>query len=319
MDENDIICCHWDHSKGRNKKGINLLTAFYHSQALNASSALRIPVSYECEKKTIRYGEIKTRKEKRQSPVSKNEMMRSMITRAVEKQHSVFKYVLADSWFSSSDNLLFIHKLKKYFLMDMKSNRLCMFATADRNKGRWSGSDKLSLTPEHPVQVWLKDLEIPVLLCKPVFTNRDGSTGEMYMVSNNSELSAGEFKTLYKKRWSVEEYHQSLKQNASLSESPARGVRTQSNRLFASLLAYVKLEKLKFAHKPNHFALKARICLAASKATRNELYNSCYASLCMKIEKGIVSLFEGTTIRYIHGLLIKQYRQHNSPRFIPLA
>jgi hypothetical protein len=32
-------------------------------------------------------------------------------------------------------------------------------------------------------------LEIPVLLCKPVFTNRDGSTGEMYLVSNNLELS----------------------------------------------------------------------------------------------------------------------------------
>ena len=32
-DENDIICWHWDHSKGRNEKGINLLTAFYHTQS----------------------------------------------------------------------------------------------------------------------------------------------------------------------------------------------------------------------------------------------------------------------------------------------
>jgi hypothetical protein len=277
MDENDIICWHWDHSKGRNEKGINLLTAFYHSQALNTSEALRIPISYECVKKTIRYCEIKTRREKRQSPVSKNEMMRSMISRAVEKQHPVFKNVLADSWFSSSDNLLFIHKLKKYFLMDMKSNRQCMFATSDRNKGQWSSLDKLSLTPEHPVQVWLKDMEIPVHLCKLVYTNRDGSTGEMYLVSNNLELSTEEIKTLYKKRWSVEEYHKSLKQNASLSKSPARTVTTQSNHLFASLLAYVKLEKLKFAHKLNHFALNARIYLATSKAAWNELYNIKYA------------------------------------------
>ena len=87
----------------------------------------------------------------------------------------------------------------------------------------------------------LKDLEIPVLLCKPVFTNRDGSTGEMYLVSNNFELSIEEFKTLYKKRWNVEEYRKSLKQNVSLSKSPARTVTTQSNRLFASLPVYAVL------------------------------------------------------------------------------
>jgi hypothetical protein len=92
-----------------------------------------------------------------------------MIAQPVEQQHLVFRYVLADSWFSSSDNMIFIHKLGKYFLMDMKSNRLCMFARSDRNKGQWSSLNKLPLTPEQPVKVWLKDLEIPVLLCKLVF------------------------------------------------------------------------------------------------------------------------------------------------------
>ena len=161
--------------------------------------------------------------------------------------------------------------------MDMKSSRSCMFATSDRNKGRWSSLDKLPLIPKQPVKVWLKDPKIPVLLCKFVFTNRDDSRGEMYPASNNLELSTEEFKTLYKKRWSVEEYHKSLKQNASLAKSPAGTVTTQSNHLFASLLAYVKLEKLKFAHKLNHFSLKAKIYPAASKAARNELYKIKYA------------------------------------------
>ncbi|MDR2756646.1 MAG: transposase, partial [Planctomycetaceae bacterium] len=271
MDENDIVCWHWDHSHGRNEKGINLLTAFYHSQPLDVSEALRVPISYECVKKTVHYCDLKTRKEKRQSEVSKNEMMRSMIAQAVQNQHLKFRYVLADSWFSSSDNMLFIHRLDKYFLMDMKSNRSCQFATSDRTKGQWNSLDKLPLIPEQPVKVWLKDLEIQVLLCKFVFTNKDGSTGEMYLVSNNLELSTEEFKTLYKKRWSVEEYHKSLKQNAALAKSPARTVTTQGNHLFASLVAYVKLEKLKFAHKLNHFALKAKIYWAASKAAWSEL------------------------------------------------
>ena len=38
------------------------------------------------------------------------------------------------------------------------------------------------------------------------------------------------------------------------------------------------LRKLKFAHKLNHFSLKAKIYPAASKAARNELYKIKYAA-----------------------------------------
>jgi hypothetical protein len=44
-DENDLICWHWDHSKNRNEKGINLLTAFYHTQLPTESETLRIPIA----------------------------------------------------------------------------------------------------------------------------------------------------------------------------------------------------------------------------------------------------------------------------------
>ena len=129
----------------------------------------------------------------------------------------------------------------------------------------------MSLPPKQPVKVWLKDLEIEVLLCKFVFTDKDGSTGEMYLVSNDLELSAEGFRALYRKRWSVEEYHKSLKQNASPAKSPTRTVTTQTAHLFASLLAYVKLERLKFVHKMNHFAMKAKLYLAAIKMTWKQL------------------------------------------------
>ncbi|MDR0704186.1 MAG: transposase [Planctomycetaceae bacterium] len=107
-------------------------------------------------------------------------------------------------------------------------------------------------------------------------TNKDGSTEEMYLVSNHLELSTEKFKTLYKKRWSVEEYHQSLKQNVSLAKTAT----TQSNHLFASLVAYLKWEKLKWMHKLNHFALKAKIYWAAAKAAWRELGR-------MKREEGV--------------------------------
>ena len=34
-DENDIICWHWDHSKGRSIKGINFITTLYHANEVS--------------------------------------------------------------------------------------------------------------------------------------------------------------------------------------------------------------------------------------------------------------------------------------------
>ena len=49
-------------------------------------------------------------------------------------------------------------------------------------------------------------------------------------------------------------------------------VEKKQNHLFASVLAYVKLEKLKFSNRMNHFALKSKLYLAAIRAAFKELY-----------------------------------------------
>ena len=66
-DENKIICWHYDHNFGRSVKGINLLNALYYSN--NAS----IPVAFEIVEKTIHFCDVKTKKEKRKSELTKNE------------------------------------------------------------------------------------------------------------------------------------------------------------------------------------------------------------------------------------------------------
>lgn len=274
-DENDLICWHWDHSKGRNIKGINLLSAFYHTQKDPKTLPLRIPVAFETIKKTIRFCDIKTKKEKRASPISKNELMQQMIVQAIANG-LIFKYILGDSWFASSDNMRFIQQKKKFFIFDLQSNRLAVLSENNRQKGSWNNINELEIPSNTPVKVWLKDLEFPVLLTKQIFTNKDSSTGVRFLVSNDFSsggvpLSDEQFTTIYKKRWSVEEYHKSLKQNVSIAKSPTRTLTTQSNHLFASILAYIKLEKLKFANKMNHFALKTKIYNAALKAAFNEL------------------------------------------------
>ena len=44
-DENEMVCWHYDHCKGRNVKGINLLNALYHN------GEVAIPVAFEVVKK----------------------------------------------------------------------------------------------------------------------------------------------------------------------------------------------------------------------------------------------------------------------------
>jgi DDE superfamily endonuclease len=276
-DENDLVNWHYDHAKGRGIKGVNLLTAFYVSQKDEKTKPLRVPVGFKLIQKPISFCDVKTKKEKRKGEQTKNEMMREMITIAICNQ-LLFKYVLADSWFASVENMTFINEKKKFFIFDMKVNRLAILvsesAKKPSKKSQWTSINQLDIPENTPVQVWLKDLDFPVLLVKQVFKNEDDSTqGCRFLVSNDLSLSYNDFATIYKKRWSVEEYHKSMKQNASIAKSPARTVQTQSNHLFCAIWAYVKLEKLKFQTNLNHFQLKAKIYLKALKAAFGELAN----------------------------------------------
>ena len=119
-------------------------------------------------------------------------------------------------------------------------------------------------------EVWLDNVDFPLLLVKQVFTNGDSSVGTLYLVTSDRTLDFEQITTLYQKRWKVEEYHKSLKQNASLAKSPTRTLRTQTNHLFCCLCAFVKLESLKIRERQSHFALKARLYTAALRSAFGE-------------------------------------------------
>ncbi len=134
----------------------------------------------------------------------------------------------------------FIARKKCYFIFDLKTNRLAALDELSRNKGHFARIDQLAIAENTPVQVWLKDLDMPVILIKQVFINKNQSTGVRFLVSNDLTLSGDRFTTLYKKRWRIEEHHKSMKQNVSIAKCPARLVRAQSNHLFAALYRLCK-------------------------------------------------------------------------------
>jgi len=108
-------------------------------------------------------------------------------------------------------------------------------------------------------------------LVRQVFTNEDGSTGVRYLVTNDLTLNADQIITIYQKRWKVEEYHRSLKQNASLAKSPTRTETTQTNHFVASLWSFVKIELLKVQTNKNHYQLKAHLYCSALRQAFDEL------------------------------------------------
>lgn len=264
-DENDIICWHYDHTTSSNIKGINFMTALYHSQGVS------LPVGFTLIAKTEWYLDGKTGKQKRRSPVSKNEYYRLMVQQAVENQIP-FRYVLSDVWFSAADNMMLVKRgLQRDFVMPIKSNRKVALTLADKQQGRYRRVDALVLEEKAVHEVYLESVDFPLLWVKQVFTNEDGSTGTLYLVTSDLTLAYDDITTTYRKRWHVEPYHKSLKQNASLEKSPTQTVVSQTNHFFAALCAYIKLESLKSSTKLNHFAIKAKLYLTAIKTAYQAL------------------------------------------------
>jgi hypothetical protein len=264
-DENELICWHWDHSKERNVKGINFLTAYY------ATEKIGLPIAFDLVTKTEFYLDPKTRKQKRRSSISKNERGRMLLRVCLHNQIQ-FRYVLNDSWYASADNMKFIkHDLKKEFAMPLKANRKVALSLEEKQRGRYQAVSKLDLPAGETFQIWLEEVDFPLLLAKQVFTNEDGSRGTLYLVTSDLTLNYDQMTKLYQKRSSIEVYHKSLKQNAGLERSPTRTETTQRNHLFASLCAYVKLEGLKISTGLNHFTLKSKIYMSALQTAYSEL------------------------------------------------
>jgi len=267
--ENEIVTYHFDHTKGKSIKGINLLN-FLLSSELDGQT-LSCPLSFRIIRKDEPYQD-KAGKTKYKSKQTKNEMVLEQLHRLVKLNQVKFKYVLFDIWFGSAENLRFIHhKIDKHFVCPLKGNRLLALSLEDKKQGKFTHVSQLKWENQEPRQVYVKGLDFAVQLVKQVFINKDRSKAELYLITNDTDLDYTQITTIYQKRWKVEQFHKSLKQNAALAKSPTKMERTQSNHIMAALLAFVRLERLKVKERLNHFAFKARLYLKMLRVAFDEL------------------------------------------------
>jgi hypothetical protein len=258
---NGLVQYHFDHTVNRFVKGINFVTALYHGGGASIPVGAEFVVKDEMH--VSKDGKIEYKSSK-----SKHEMFRGLVSSAAERLR--FRYVLADSWFASADNMDFIDGNEGYFIMAMKSNRKVALSWEDKLSGKYTSIEE-AVMEGCASSVYVEQLDFPLLITKQVFKNGDGSTGTLYLCTNDTSLSYEQITAIYQKRWKVEEYHKSIKSNCCFPKSPTSSLEAQKAHFIASLLAYFKLEQLKVSHNKNHFALKAIIFRKATIAAWEEL------------------------------------------------
>ena len=114
--------------------------------------------------------------------------------------------------------------------------------------------------------IYLEGYEKPLKLIKQVVKNGDNDESTyLYLITNDIDLSSNEVLEIYKRRWKVEEYHKSLKQNLKIEHSPTKVETSQRNHIHLAVCGFIKLEKLRLNYKMNHFAIKEKIYIEALK------------------------------------------------------
>ena len=116
-EQNTVISYNFDHTINRSVMSMNIVNATY------VTEEIQVPLDFEV---VLKYGQeldFKENKWKRSPFENKNILFRKILMNA-KANNILFKIVLADIWFSSSENMIFIKfDLGKNFIFPIKDNR----------------------------------------------------------------------------------------------------------------------------------------------------------------------------------------------------
>lgn len=186
---------------------------------------------------------------------TKNDHFQDMLKRA-KKRGFKPQYVLMDAWYGGVENLKLITKeLGWNFICSLKSNRkVCI------TKGLYISVSDLPLADTQVRKVWLKEYGY-VLVCKLV--DKDG--GITYLATNDLHVTKyGEYRSHFKHRWIIEEFHRGIKQTTGIEKCYATRASSQKTHIFASFIAFVKLETTRLQEHVSWYEQKAIVCRAAT-------------------------------------------------------
>jgi len=156
---------------------------------------------------------------------TKNNHFRDMLSSAKLRGLSP-EMVVADSWYSSLDNLKSIRSHGWDWVMGLKSNRtvskpLVQIGTLD--------------IPDEGLKVHLKGYGWVRIFR---FTGKNGRTD--YIGTSRLDLTREQAKSYFERRWSIEVMHKELKQTCGFSRCQSRAGRAGRNHIGLSFIALVR-------------------------------------------------------------------------------
>lgn len=211
---NQLVGRHWSGNEHRIICGIDLVNLVWTQGEECIPCDYRV---YESEK---------------EGKKTKNEHFRDMLDTA-KKRGFKPEYVLADCWYGSVENMKHIKNYNWKFIFGMKENRLVSIT-----KNVYVKITDLDWSNTLLQKVWLKEFGY-VLVAKLVITN-----GDIRYVATN-DLSLVDITTLKNHndhRWNIETFHRGIKQTTGIEKCYSTLERSQRNHIFASFIAFIKLE-----------------------------------------------------------------------------
>ena len=176
---------------------------------------------------------------------SKLDHVREMLD-GLETAHIAYGYVLMDSWYATTDLMVYIDALGKVYYCPLKNNRKVDDSGGTEpykavSKLSWS-HDELVGGKRVKVHKFPKDIKVQ-LFCVPVSTNRTD-----YVVTNDlAQGSADGARQASAIRWKIEEFHRELKQTTGIEKCQARTGRSQRNHVNLCIQAWMVLKAAAWA------------------------------------------------------------------------
>ena len=164
-----------------------------------------------------------------------------MLIRAIHEKGLQAQTILFDNWYASVENLKLIHRMGRYFITTVKSNRKVSLS----KEAGYVNLEDLPWTPDtykHGISVKLKELPFKVRLFMVV-----SKTGDIdWVITNRPDdprcaMTSAAIQQENAIRWHVEQFHREVKQLTGTEKCQCRKARSQRNHLACCYFAWVAL------------------------------------------------------------------------------
>lgn len=192
---------------------------------------------------------------KKNDDKTKNDHFQDMLVRARQRGFTP-QYVLMDSWYGNVANCKRIVAYGWHWITNLKNNR-----QVSEVKGTYVRVADLNLGEKQLKHVWLKDYGF-VVVGKRI--DKDGDV--TYIASDDVSLTQWEeLIAHWEHRWEIETFHRGIKQTTGIAGCYSVKRHSQETHIFASMIAFARLEKRRQEEQISWYEQKASITRAATR------------------------------------------------------